>query len=299
MNQNGPDEKNYIGQYLRQDRMPHIWCSGCGLGSVLHCFLSSLLKTGIDMDKVVVVSGIGCTGRAAGYVKLDSFHTTHGRAIPFATGLKIANPELHVVVFSGDGDLIAIGGNHLIHAARRNIDMTVICVNNFNYGMTGGQLGPTTPLEARTTTSPIGNYERPFSLPYLAAASGAVYVARWTSMHVRRLEQTITEALLKRGFRFIEVIAPCPTTYGRRNRQPTGLDQMKYYRENSIIRHGADPKDVDIDLNGKIIVGKFIDVERPTYSDLLDEVVQRAFGTELPKGDTPKKETTVAVSTPK
>ncbi|GAH82010.1 unnamed protein product, partial [marine sediment metagenome] len=157
------------------------------------------------------------------------------------------------------GDLIAIGGNHLIHAARRNVDMTIICVNNFNYGMTGGQLGPTTPLEARTTTSLIGNYERPFSLPYLAAASGAVYVARWTSMHVRRLEQTITEALLKRGFRFIEVISPCPTTYGRRNRQPTGLDQMRYYRESSIIRHGADTKDVDIDLNGKIIVGKFIE----------------------------------------
>lgn len=299
MNQNGPDEKHYIDQYLREDRMPHIWCPGCGLGSVLHCFLRGLINTGIDMDKVVVVSGIGCTGRAAGYVKLDSFHTTHGRAIPFATGLKIANPELHVVVFSGDGDLIAIGGNHLIHAARRNIDMTVICVNNFNYGMTGGQLGPTTPLAARTQTSPLGNYERPFSLPYLAAASGAVYVARWTSMHVRRLEQTITEALLKRGFRFIEVITPCPTTYGRRNRQPTGLDQMRYYRENSIIRHGADPKDVDIDLNGKIIVGKFIDVERPTYSDLLDEVVQRAFGTELPKGDTSKEEATVAGSAPK
>ncbi len=299
MNQNGSEEKHYIDQYLREDRMPHIWCPGCGLGSILHCFLSALIKTGISMDSVSIVSGIGCTGRIAGYVKLDSFHVTHGRAIPFATGLKLANPELNVVVFSGDGDLIAIGGNHLIHAARRNIDMTVICVNNFNYGMTGGQLGPTTPLEARTTTSPIGNYERPFSLPYLAAASGAVYVARWTSMHVRRLEQTITEALLKRGFRFIEVIAPCPTTYGRRNRQPTGLDQMRYYRENSIIRHGADPKDADIDLNGKIIVGKFIDIERPTYSDLLDEVVQRAFGTELLKGDTSKEEATVAVSAPK
>lgn len=299
MNQNTSEQKHYIDQYLREDRMPHIWCPGCGLGSILHCFLSSLIKTGIDMDKVVVVSGIGCTGRVAGYVKLDSFHTTHGRAIPFATGLKLANPELHVVVFSGDGDLIAIGGNHLIHAARRNVDMTIICVNNFNYGMTGGQLGPTTPLEARTTTSLIGNYERPFSLPYLAAASGAVYVARWTSMHVRRLEQTITEALLKRGFRFIEVIAPCPTTYGRRNRQPTGLDQMRYYRENSIIRHGADTKDVDIDLNGKIIVGRFIDIERPTYSDLLDKAAQKAFGTELPKRDTSKEEATIAVSAPK
>ncbi len=294
MNQNSAEQKHYIDQYLREDRMPHIWCPGCGLGSILHCFLSGLIKSGIPMDKVVVVSGIGCTGRAAGYVKLDSFHTTHGRAIPFATGLKLANPELHVVVFSGDGDLIAIGGNHLIHAARRNVDITVICVNNFNYGMTGGQVGPTTPLEARTTTTPLGNYERPFNLPYLAAASGAVYVVRWTSMHVRRLERTFTEALLKRGLRFIEVISPCPTTYGRRNRQPTGLDQMRYYREDSIIRHDADPKDVDIELNGKIIVGKFIDIERPTYSDLQDEVTQRASRTKLPKRDTSRESTTVS-----
>jgi len=296
MNQNGSEEKHYIDQYLREDRMPHIWCPGCGLGSILHCFLSALIKTGISMDSVSIVSGIGCTGRIAGYVKLDSFHVTHGRAIPFATGLKLANPKLNVVVFSGDGDLIAIGGNHLIHAARRNIDMTVICVNNFNYGMTGGQLGPTTPLEARTPTSPSGNYERPFNIPYLAAASGAAYVARWTSMHVRRLEQTMTEGLLKRGFKLIEVIAPCPTVYGRMNRQPTGLDQMRYYRESSIIRHGADPKDVDIDLNGKIIVGKFIDIERPTYSDLQDEVTQRAFGAEPPKRAPAKKKATVTGS---
>jgi len=299
MNNNSSEQRHEIDQYLREDRMPHIWCPGCGLGSVLHCFLNALVKTGIDMDKVAVVSGIGCTGRVAGYVKLDSFHTTHGRAIPFATGLKVANPELEVVVFSGDGDLIAIGGNHLIHAARRNLDMLVLCVNNFNYGMTGGQLGPTTPVSARTTTSPIGNYERPFNVPYLATASGAVYVARWTSMHVRRLEQTINEALQRRGFRFIEVIAPCPPVYGRMNRQPTGMDQMRYYRENSIIRHGADPKEVDIDLNGKIVVGKFIDIERPTYADLQDEIIQRAFGPEAPKREPAKKEATAAGSTPK
>ena len=299
MNNNNSEQRHEIDQYLREDRMPHIWCPGCGLGSVLHCFLNALVKTGIDMDKVVVVSGIGCTGRVAGYVKLDSFHTTHGRAIPFATGLKVANPELEVVVFSGDGDLVAIGGNHLIHAARRNLDMLVLCVNNFNYGMTGGQLGPTTPVSARTTTSPIGNYERPFNVPYLAAASGAVYVARWTSMHVRRLEQTLNEALQRRGFRFIEVIAPCPPVYGRMNRQPTGMDQMRYYRENSIIRHGADPKEVDIDLNGKIVVGKFIDIERPTYADLQDEIIQRAFGPEAPKREPAKKEATAAGSMPK
>lgn len=268
--------------YLRQDRMPHIWCPGCGLGIILHCFLRGLLKSGLPLDKVAIVSGIGCTGRAAGYVKLDSFHTTHGRAIPFATGLKLANPELKVVVFSGDGDLIAIGGGHFIHAARRNIDMTIICVNNFNYGMTGGQLGPTTPLTARTSTSPYGNSEQPFNVPYLATASGAVYVARWTAVHVQRLERTITEALLKRGFSLVEVISPCPTVYGRLNRQPTGLDHMRYYRENSITRHGADPREVDINLNGKIIVGKFIDIERPTFSDLQEEVLHKTFPPEPP-----------------
>jgi len=277
MSQVSLEKGHDIDAYLREDRMPHIWCPGCGLGIALHCFLSGLLKSGLPLDKVMMVSGIGCTGRAAGYVKLDSFHTTHGRAIPFATGLKLANPELKVVVFSGDGDLISIGGNHLIHAARRNMDMTVICVNNFNYGMTGGQMGPTTPLLARTSTSPYGNFEPPFNVPYLAAASGAVYVARWTTMHVQRLERTITEALLKRGFSLVEVISPCPTVYGRMNRQPTGLDQMRYYRENSVIKHGANPKDVDIDLNGKIVVGKFVDVERPTFSDLQEEVLRKAF----------------------
>lgn len=255
-------ETHPLDTYLRVDRLPHIWCPGCGLGPMVSCFLRALLKAELDLDKVAVVSGIGCAGRAAGYVKLDSFHTTHGRPIPFATGLKLANPELEVVVFSGDGDLAAIGGNHLIHAARRNLDMTVVCSNNFNYGMTGGQLGPTTPTSARTTTSRLGNIEHPFNLPHLAAASGAVYVARWTTAQIRQLEIATTEALLKRGFSFVEVISPCPTYYGRMNRQSTGLEQMRYYR-NSIVRHGADTREVGIDLNGQIVVGKFIDIERP------------------------------------
>ena len=261
-------EKHPLDAYLRMERLPHIWCSGCGLGLILNCFIRSLLKSGLDLDKVVVVSGIGCTGRAAGYIRLDSFHTTHGRAIPFATGLKLANPELKIVVFSGDGDLVAIGGNHLIHAARRNIDMTVVCVNNFIYGMTGGQLGPTTPLAARTTTTRRGNIEEPFNIPYLAAASGAVYVARWTTAQVRRLEKTITEALLKKGFSLVEVISPCPTYYGRMNKQATGLDIMKYYRDNSVIKPNIDLKYADIKLDGQIVVGKFVDIERPSTIDL-------------------------------
>src|SRR5512138_2728367 len=229
--------ENPVNQYLRIDRMPHIWCSGCGLGTTVNCFVRAIDGCGIEMDNISVVSGIGCTGRVAGYVRLDSFHTTHGRAIPFATGLKLANPRLKVVVFSGDGDLIAIGGNHFIHAARRNMDLTVICVNNFIYGMTGGQLAPTTPSQARTSTSPTGNRDHPFNLAYLAAASGASYVARWTTLHVRRLQRSIREALLKPGFSFVEIISPCPTLYGRLNKQRTGLDQMQYYKDNSIIQH--------------------------------------------------------------
>jgi 2-oxoglutarate ferredoxin oxidoreductase subunit beta len=263
---------------LREDRLPHIWCSGCGIGTAVTCFISALLKSGLDLDKVAVVSGIGCTGRVAGYIKLDSFHTTHGRAIAFATGLKLANPELKVVIFSGDGDLIAIGGNHFIHAARRNIDMTVICVNNFNYGMTGGQVGPTTPVGAKATTAPYGCFEHPFNIPYLAAASGAVYVARWTMLHVRRLERSISEALAKRGFSLVEVIAPCPTNYGRRQRRRTGLDSLKYYHEKGVIQHGANPRNVDIDLNGEIVEGVFVDIEKPTFSDFCQEGLSRALG---------------------
>jgi 2-oxoglutarate ferredoxin oxidoreductase subunit beta len=264
------NERHPLDAYLRTERLPHIWCPGCGLGVVLNCFLRGLLKSGLALNKVAVVSGIGCAGRVAGYIRLDSFHTTHGRAIPFATGLKLANPELKVVVFSGDGDLVAIGGNHLIHAARRNIDITVLCANNFNYGMTGGQLGPTTPLTALTTTSPYGNTEQPFNIPYLATASGAVYIARWTTAQVRQLEKAITEALLKRGFSLVEAISPCPTYYGRMNKQATGLEQMKYYRRNSVIKHGINPEHVGIGFNGQIVVGKFVDIERPYLPNLQD-----------------------------
>ena len=265
-----------IEKYLRQDRLPHIWCSGCGIGPTLGCFLRAISRSEINKDKISVVSGIGCTGRVAGYVKFDSFHTTHGRAIPFATGLKLANPELNIVVFSGDGDLAAIGGNHLIHAARRNIDMTVICVNNFNYGMTGGQVGPTAPFNVRTTTTPYGNFESPFNMPYLMAASGASYIARWTVLHIRQLEKAIDEAMTKPGFSFIEIIAPCPVVYGRLNKEPKGLDSLHNYQERSVIRNGADPRDADIGLNGPILVGKFIDIERPTLEDHLRQISEKA-----------------------
>ncbi len=269
---------NPVESFLRMDRMPHIWCPSCGIGTTVNCFGRALETSGLDMDKVAIVSGIGCTGRVAGYLNLDSFHTTHGRPIPFATGLKLANPELKVVVYSGDGDLTAIGGNHFIHAARRNLDMTVICVNNFIYGMTGGQVAPTTPISATATTAPHGNFEQPFNLPYLAESCGAVYVARWTAYHVRHLTKSMKEALNKKGFSFIEVLAPCPTLYSRRNKLGDGLDQMVFYKENSEIRHGIDTKTAPLDFQSKIIVGKFVDKERPDYLSLMDEHYTKKFG---------------------
>jgi 2-oxoglutarate ferredoxin oxidoreductase subunit beta len=256
-----------VDDLLRQDRMPHIWCQGCGLGIALNSFLAAVKELDHPEEKISVVSGIGCSGRVAGYVRLDSFHTTHGRAIPFATGLHLANPELKVVVFSGDGDLVAIGGNHLIHAARRNLDLTVICVNNMIYGMTGGQVAPTTPMESRSSTSPKGNIEPPFNLPSLAAACGAVYVARWTVVHFRQLRRAIAEAMNKRGLSFVEIISPCPTLYGRINRLGAGIDMMKFLRKNSTIRNGSDPRETDIERDGTVIVGKFLDIERPTFYD--------------------------------
>jgi 2-oxoglutarate ferredoxin oxidoreductase subunit beta len=275
-------DDNTIDSYLRVDRLPHIWCSGCGIGPAVACFIRAIKRAGLNPDKTVVVSGIGCAGRVAGYVKLDSFHTTHGRALPFATGLKLGNPELNLVVFSGDGDLVAIGGNHLIHSARRNIDMTVICINNFNYGMTGGQLGPTTPLDARSTTSPYGNFEYPFNVPYLVAASGATYVARWTVLHLRQLERSIAEALTKPGFSFIEVISPCPPVYGRMNKLGDGLDELRSYRQRSVIVNGADLNEVNISMDGPIVVGKFVDIERPTFWDYCRQIPDRARSKKRP-----------------
>ncbi|MFH1842924.1 MAG: thiamine pyrophosphate-dependent enzyme [bacterium] len=259
-----------LERLLRADRLPHIWCATCGIGTVVKCFADAVDRAGIPYDDMAIVSGIGCTGRVAGYLKLDSYHTTHGRAIPFATGLKLANRRLKVVVFSGDGDLTAIGGNHIMHAARRNMDLTVICVNNFIYGMTGGQAAPTTPNTAITSTTPYGAFEPPFNLPQLLEACGACYIARWTALHVRRLTKSLTEALLKPGFSFVEAIAPCSTLYARRNRLGSGYDLMKFYHDNSEIKHGADVRDVAIGFQSKIIVGKFIDRDRPTWHELSD-----------------------------
>jgi 2-oxoglutarate ferredoxin oxidoreductase subunit beta len=273
-----PAEDHPIAPFLRMDRMPHIWCPTCGIGTVVKCFATALEESQVDLDKVCIVSGIGCTGRVAGYLKLDSFHTTHGRALPFATGLKLGRPELLVTVFSGDGDLVGIGGNHFIHSARRNIDLMVILVNNFIYGMTGGQNAPTTPLTARSSTMPYGNFERPFNLPHLAASCGATYVARWTCLDVRRLTKSFKEAIGRKGFRFIEVITPCSTLYARLNKLGTGFDLMRFYHDNAEVRHGADTRGIDISFQGKIICGKFLDEERPTFTEMMDEHYRKMLG---------------------
>jgi 2-oxoglutarate ferredoxin oxidoreductase subunit beta len=254
--------------------IPHIWCPGCGNGIVLNCFVHALDELQTDLDKLVVVSGIGCIGRTAGYTNTDSFHTTHGRALAFASGVKLANPELQVVIVSGDGDLFAIGGNHFIHAARRNMGIKVICVNNFNYGMTGGQQGPTTPLEAFTTTSPYGNIEHPFNLVHLAAASGAVYVARWTTLHVRRLTQSIKKVLQKEGFCFIEVVSPCPEIFGRYNKMRSGLEMMEWFKKASSVESFSDPAKAEITFD-RIVVGEFVDVEKLSYEKLLHEKISQ------------------------
>lgn len=271
-------EEHPIAPFIRSDRMPHIWCPTCGIGTVVKCYATALAQSGIDLDKVSIVSGIGCTGRVAGYMKLDGFHATHGRAIPFATGLKLGRPELLVTVFSGDGDLAGIGGNHFIHAARRNMDLLVILVNNFIYGMTGGQNAATTPLTAKSSTMPFGNFERPFNLPHLAACCGATYVARWTSLHIRRMTKSFKEAIQRKGFRFIEVVAPCSTLYARLNKLGTGLDLMRFYHDNAEIRHGADTRELDIEFQGRIVCGKFIDEERPTFLEMMHDHYRKTLG---------------------
>lgn len=275
---------NPVEQFLRTERVPHIWCPGCGIGTTVNAFARAVITSGIDPHKIAVVSGIGCSGRVAGYVNFDSFHTTHGRAIPFATGLKLANPDLTVIVYSGDGDLAAIGGNHLIHAARRNLDIKVICINNLVYAMTGGQSAPTTPETSNTSTSPYGTFEPNMNLPKLLEAAGAVYISRWTTFHVKQMERSMGELLEKKGFGFIEVIAQCPTLYQRRNQMGDGMDAMKLYKEHSKINPKATWEDLDLDKEGEIVVGKFIDRERPEFLESMRDYYVKKLG---PKYKTP------------
>ena len=220
--------------YIRAERLPSLWCPGCGIGTSLNCFIRALQKENIPPEEVLTVSGIGCTGRASSYLNTDGFHSVHGRALPFAIGAKLTKPELKVVVFSGDGDLFAIGGNHFLHAARRNVPMTVICMNNSNFGMTGGQTAPTTPIGSKTATTPLGATLPPLNLVSVAAGAGAIFVARYTSAHPIPLTQAIRTALKTNGFAFIEAFSPCHTLFGKFNQLGGARDIANIMREKSF-----------------------------------------------------------------
>lgn len=222
-------------KYLRDGMLPTIFCNGCGHGTSLDYVFWAIEELGIDLDNIAFASGIGCSSRIPGYINADGLHTTHGRAIAFATGIKAGNPDQHVIVFTGDGDGTGIGGNHFIHAARRNIDMTVILLNNFIYGMTGGQLAPTAPLHSIATTAPYGNIEGAFNICELASALGAAYVARWPIHYPYQPMKSIKEGIQTRGFSLIELMSPCPTAYGRRNKLGKIDVLWDWYDTNTIL----------------------------------------------------------------
>lgn len=259
--------KHPLLKHIRQSELPLMFCPGCGSGIILRCALEAMIESGVDMNNFVLLSGSGCNGWIAPPIDVDVFHTNHGRPLAYATGVKVARPELKVVVFTGDGDCAAIGGNHLIHAARRNIDMVVVCVNNNNYGMTGGQLSPTTPHKAFTMTSPYGCPEQPFDLCKLTEACGASLVARWTTAQPAQLKKTIGKALVKKGFSFIDVISQCPTQYGRRLGMKNPADMVKMFRKTAKVMNGADA--LGKLATGLIPVGEFIERERVEFTDSL------------------------------
>jgi 2-oxoglutarate ferredoxin oxidoreductase subunit beta len=267
----------YYRQYLRLATWPNIWCSGCGNGVALKALLRAIDRLQLRKDDICMVSGIGCSSRLPGYLDFNTLHTTHGRALAFATGVKLANPKMKVIVISGDGDALAIGGNHFIHAARRNIDLTLILFNNLIYGMTGGQYSPATPQGQFASTAPYGHIEAPFDPCKLAEASGASFVARGTAYHATQLDKLIEEGIQNRGFSMIEVMVQCPTIYGRRNRLGDALSMLKWQKENSIGIKTAEKLSPEA-LMGKIITGILFSRERPEYCQGYEELIARAQG---------------------
>jgi len=264
--------KKYL-EYYRAERLPHIWCPGCGNGIILNSIFEAFRKVNIDKEKTVIVSGIGCSSRAPLYMNFDTLHTTHGRAIAFATGIKMSKPELNVVVITGDGDASAIGGNHLIHASRRNIDLTVICFNNFNYGMTNGQYSPTTLRGYYTTTSVYGFIERPFDLCKLTEGAGATYVARATTYHTKLITNYVEKGLKNKGFSFIDVITQCPTYFGRKNKFKTVASMVKWIKDNSVTKKQSEAMD-EKELEGKFVIGEFVNKTLPEYTEEYDKLIE-------------------------
>jgi 2-oxoglutarate ferredoxin oxidoreductase subunit beta len=267
-----------VHKYLRHDKkFPHVWCPGCGNGIVLGALIRAIDRLGYSKDEVVLVSGIGCSGRLPVYVDFNTLHTTHGRALTFATGIKLAKPALNVIVVMGDGDATAIGGNHFIHAARRNLDLTAIIINNSIYGMTGGQYSPTTPYGSRATTAPYRNIEHAFSIAELAVTAGAVFVGRGTVYHARLLDQLIEKAIVKRGFGVVEVISHCHTQYGRRNEMGNAVAMMMWQKERGVRIEQAATMSKE-ELEDKFTVGVLVDRELPIYTDEYDMVRAAAKG---------------------
>ena len=265
---------NQVVSSLRQERLPHIWCPGCGNGIVLSALVKAIHELGCDPDKTVVVSGIGCSSRAAGYLDFNTLHTTHGRALAFATGIKLARPELTVFVLMGDGDATAIGGNHFIHAARRNIDLTAVIFNNSIYGMTGGQYSPLTPVQKRTTTAPYGHLERAFDIAELARGAGATYVARATTYHAGLLKNLIVAGARNKGFSVIEAITACPTAYGRRNQLGNGRQMLLWQRDHAVTVKQAAKMSPE-ELRDKIVIGELYRAEAPEFTATYEELVAR------------------------
>lgn len=262
-------------KYLRKSAMPHIWCPGCGNGIVLQAILRAIDKTGLNQDKTVIVSGIGCSSRASGYMDFNTVHTAHGRALTFATGIKLANPELNVIVITGDGDSTAIGGNHIIHAARRNIDITTIIFNNNIYGMTGGQYSPLTPVNSKATTAPYGSIERPFDIANLMIAAGATYVARGTVYHAIPLADLIVKGIQNKGFSVIEAMTQCPISYGRKNKMGTASKIMEWQRDNAVTVQAAAKMSPE-ELKGKFVIGELFNSPAPEYTAQYENVIKLA-----------------------
>ncbi|MBP6143606.1 MAG: 2-oxoacid:ferredoxin oxidoreductase subunit beta [Proteocatella sp.] len=259
---------------FRVNKLPHIWCPGCGHGILMRAITVAIDELGLDKDKVCIVSGIGCSSRAAGYMDFSTLHTTHGRAIAFATGLKMANPELHVIVITGDGDCSAIGGNHLIHASRRNIDITTVVFNNSIYGMTGGQFSPTTPQLDKGTTAPYGNIDKPFDICQLAKGAGATYVARSTAYHAKQMINYVKKGIQHKGFALVEGMSSCPTYYGRKNRKGSAVDMIMNLKDTYVDIKVKD-KMTPEQLEGKLFMGEFHESVEPEYTQLYQEIIDR------------------------
>lgn len=267
-----------LHEYLRHDKkFPHVWCPGCGNGIVLGALIRAIDKLGLEKDDVVLASGIGCSGRMPAYVDFNTLHTTHGRALTFATGIKLAKPSLNVIAVMGDGDATAIGGNHFIHAARRNINLTAIIINNQIYGMTGGQYSPTTPYGCSATTSVYGNIEHAFSIAELAVTAGASFVARGTVYHAQLLDKLIAQGIEKKGFSVVEVMSNCHVQFGRRNDMGDPVTMMKWFKEHAVRIEKAG-KEAPDSLDDKFTIGVLADVEKPDYIAEYQKIRDRAKG---------------------